>query len=113
MIFHSQKYLEHAREYRKNYTQIQELEFRLKHINENEIEVINEIETKYCALLDSSSNHSTYDYYWTIYTSNNDYKMKKWKSIEWRFKVNVIWRFIAKFLLIILPLIIYFICEVI
>lgn len=55
--------MERAREYRKNYTELQKLEFDLKGINESDIGAIKQIYTKYCDLLDSSSNHIDFDYY--------------------------------------------------
>ena len=40
LYLNGQKYLEHAREYRKNYTELQRLEFDLEHVDENDQEDI-------------------------------------------------------------------------
>ena len=39
LYLNGQKYLEHAREYRKNYTELQRLEFDLEHVDENDQDV--------------------------------------------------------------------------
>ena len=52
LYLNGQKYLEHAREYRKNYTELQRLEFDLEHVDENDQESIRKIYMKYCDLLD-------------------------------------------------------------
>lgn len=113
LYMNGQKYLEHAREYRKNYTAIHELEFQIGHLNEEDEDELKNIEKKYCELLDSSSNHITYDYYYTVYRSNSDYKEKRWKNIRWRFYFGVLWRSVIKIVLIILPMFLYLLCGVI
>lgn len=113
LYMNGQKYLEHAREYRKNYTAIHELEFQIGHLNEEDEDELKNIEKKYCELLDSSSNHITYDYYYTVYRSNLDYKEKRWKNIRWRFYFGVLWRSVIKIVLIILPVFLYLLCGVI
>ena len=106
-----QKYLEHAREYRKNYTELQRLEFDLEHVDENDQESIRKIYMKYCDLLDSSSNHISYDYYATVHGSSGEYHEKRWHSVCRKYYWNVFWRFLLKSCIIILPLALYMICE--
>lgn len=113
LYLNSQKYLENAREYRKNYTQLQMLEFKIRHIKENEDEKLEKIEEKYCELLGLTNNHIEYDYYCTVYNSNDEYKNKKWHAIRLRFYFNWGWRFIVKITLLILPFVIYILCEVV
>lgn len=92
LYLNGQKYLEHAREYRKNYTELQKLEFELKNIDNDDVELIKNICSRYCDLLDSSSNHISFDYYKTVYDSSGEYKNKNWKNVEFRYYYNVIWR---------------------
>jgi hypothetical protein len=112
LYLNGQRYLEHAREYRKNYTQLQKLEFDLKGINDGDIKSIEKIYTEYCALLDSSSNHITFDYYETVRGSSGEYKEKRWKNVKVKYYWNVGWRLLLKGCVIILPVVLYMICEV-
>lgn len=114
LYLNGQKYLEHAREYRKNYTELQKLEFELKELSDDDADTIKEIYMKYCDLLDSSSNHISFDYYETVYRSTDaTYRERKWKSIKKVYWWNVIWRLFIKGCVIILPTVLYLICEAI
>lgn len=113
LYLNGQKYLEHAREYRKNYTELHKLELQLGHIGENDIEEIKKIEQIYCDLLDSSSNHITFDYCCTVFSSNSEYKEKYWESVRGKYYCGIIIRFIIKMCIVILPFVLYGICEVI
>lgn len=108
LYLNSQKYLEHAREYRKNYTEIQKLEFKLKHIDENNKDEIQKIENFYCDLLDSSSNHISFDFYRTVYESSGEYRKKRWKQVRVKYYYGVIWRFCVATFIIILPAFLFF-----
>ena len=77
-----QKYLKQAREYRKNYTDLQKLEFELNIISCDDIESIKRISNKYCDLLDLSNNHISFDYYETVHGSFGEYRNKRWKKIR-------------------------------
>lgn len=110
LYLNSQKYLEHAREYRKNYTEIHKLELKLKHVDENDEKSISEIEKEYCGLLDSNSNHSTYDFYCTIYGSSGEYKEKRWKNIRLKYYFSFIWRAVVAVFVIVLPILLYLGC---
>ena len=57
LYLNGQKYSEQAREYRKNYTELQKLEFELNNIDGDDVDLIKNIYNRYCDLLDSSSNH--------------------------------------------------------
>ncbi|MBD5510929.1 MAG: SLATT domain-containing protein [Lachnospiraceae bacterium] len=110
LYLNGQKYLEQAREYRKNYTRLQKLEFDLKSIDESDIGAIKEIYSEYCDLLDSSSNHISFDYYEAVHGSSGEYREKRWKNIRAKYYWNVGWRVIIKLCVIILPVILYVIC---
>lgn len=112
LYFNGQKYLEHAREYRKNYTELQKLEFDLKCIKEDDIESIKTLYTHYCNLLDLNNNHISFDYYETVHGSSGEYRKKRWKSVRGMYYWNVGWRVLLKGSIIILPVVLYVICEV-
>ncbi len=108
-----QKYLEHAREYRKNYTALHKLEFRLKHLNADDDDEIKEIEQKYCDLLDSGSNHISYDYYCTVYESTGDYRKNRWKNVRGKYVWGTFWRSVIKVLIFVMPFALFGVCEVV
>lgn len=113
LYVNSQNYIELAKDYRNNYTNLQRLEFRLEHIEDANDSKIIEIEEEYCNLLHASSNHIAFDYYCTIYGSSGDYRKKRWsKNIKIKFYWGKTWRSMIGFLLIVLPWILYMICEV-
>ena len=112
LYLNSQRYLENAREYRKNYTQLHMIELELKHVDEQDEEKILEIEKRYCELLDSSSNHASYDYYCTVYGSKGDYREENWKNVRCKFYLNWVWRAMVVIILLILPPVLYWVCEV-
>ena len=60
LYLNAERYMDHARDYRSNYTALHKLEMRLEKsgITPKEIE---EIRLEYCDLLDSAWNHTTYD----------------------------------------------------
>lgn len=89
LYLNAQKYLGHAREYRKNYTQLHKLEIQLGHLLENDMKEMNEIEDKYCELLDLGDNHISYDYYCTVFGSRGEYKEEHWKDIKWKYGVRI------------------------
>lgn len=110
LYLNAQKYLEHAREYRKNYTEIHKLESELKYVSEKDIEKILDIEKRYCDLLDSTSNHISYDYYQTVYASRGSYRDSRWKSVKYKYYFNLLWRFLIGMALVVLPFGLYIIC---
>ena len=112
LYLNGQKNLEHAREYRKNYTELQKLEFDLKCIEESDMESFKTISMKYCDLLDLSNNHISFDYYETIHGSSGEYREKKWKNVRVMYYWNVSWRVLLKSSLVILPVVLYLVCEV-
>lgn len=112
LYLNGQKYLEHAREYRKNYTELHRLEFDLKRVSDDDIDAIRRIYTKYCDLLDSSSNHISFDYYRTVYGSSGAYRERRWGNVVVLYYWNVIWRWLLKVCIIIFPIALYVLCEV-
>ena len=104
----SQNYPRHAREYRENYTSLQDIEFSLKHLSENDEEKIKQIEKEYCTLLNEYSNHITYDYYCAIHDSNREFKEKKnWKEIRHFYRLGKLWRFVLKMCFCLLPIFLF------
>ena len=91
---------------------MQKLEFDLKCISDDDIESIKKIYTKYCDLLDSSSNHISFDYYETVHGSSGEYRENRWKNVRFLYYWNVIWRLLLKVCVVILPIVLYVICEV-
>jgi hypothetical protein len=51
---------------------------------------------RYCDLLDSSSNHISFDYYETVHGSSGEYRNRKWKNVRCKYYYNVIWRVLLK-----------------
>lgn len=113
LYLNGQNYLVHAREYRKNYTELQKLEFDLKSIDEDDIGEIKKIYLKYCDLLDSSSNHISFDYYETVHGSTDAFRENRWKHVWIKYYWNVFWRVILKLCIIVLPVVLYIVCGVI
>ena len=107
-----QKCLKQAREYRKNYTDLQKLEFELNIISCDDIESIKRISNKYCDLLDLSNNHISFDYYETVHGSSGEYRNKRWKKIRAIYYWNVSWRWSLKIFVILVPVVLYCICGV-
>lgn len=104
----SKNYTHLARKFRDNYTDLQQLEFKLSHLTLSDEEELKSIETSYCKFLKESENHITFDYYCTLYKSNDEYKAKKkWKSVSRSFYWGVIWRFIVKLFFVVLPIILF------
>ena len=100
------KYKERARDYRKNYTELQKLEFRLSHIKTDEELCKSEIENEYCKLLDSTENHISFDYYKTVMESSGEYKKNRLTTgLKRKYILGVTWRFTIKLLIVILPIV--------
>ena len=77
LYFKSLKYTERALDYRKNYTELQKLEFKLSHKETYEGQ-IHCIEEDYCKLLAESENHIEFDFLKTLAKSKMDYKKERW-----------------------------------
>lgn len=107
LYLNGQRYLENAQEYKINYTEIHRLEMTLDKIDITPEEVMS-IRMKYCDLLNSGCNHSTYDYYCTVYGANENYRKEngRWKSVRVKFYFGKIWRMGVYVSLIILPIVI-------
>lgn len=109
----TERYLDHARDYRSNYTALQKLEMRL----ENEtigLEEVEKIRLEYCGLLDSAWNHIPYDYYCTVFQSSGDYRSNRWKNIvPAGFYWGKTWRAAVMIVLLVMPVAAYFLCGVI
>ena len=108
LFLNSQQYLQSAKNYKENYTELQKLEFKLKHISKEEIDKINEIEKEYCNLLNTYSNHITYDYYRTMFNANKEFrKEKNCQRVYFLYLLGFLWRFILQVSIILLPILLY------
>ena len=106
LYLNSLRYTEIAREYRKNYTQLHQLELQLSN-EEISKQEISEIKEKYCELLDSACNHITFDFYCTVAGSNGEYRSKYWNGIKHKYRWGCLWRCLIKIIVTVLPLVIY------
>ncbi len=113
LYLNAQRYTEHARDYRSNYTSIHRLEMRLE--NENiDASQVEEIRLEYCDLMDSAWNHIPYDYYCTVYQSSGDYRTSRWKkNVIAGFLWGKTWRAAVMISLLLLPIVVYYLCGVI
>lgn len=113
LYLNAERYMDHARDYRSNYTALHKLEMRLENtsIAPKEIE---EIRLEYCDLLDSAWNHTTYDYYCTVFQSSGEYRTNRWKNkVPAGFYWGKFWRAVVMTVLIALPAVVYYLCGVI
>lgn len=108
MYLNSQKYLQAAQDYRDNYSQLQQLELQLKHLDDDSKGELAKIENEYCKLMNGYSNHTTFDYYCTIAHAKELFKLENnWKEIRGKYYFGIIWRFLIKVFLAILPILLY------
>lgn len=59
----------------------------------------------------TSSNHISFDYYETVHGSSGEYREKRWKNVRVKYYWNAGWRVFLKLCIIVLPLVLYVICE--
>lgn len=111
LYLNGKKYLENSREYRKNYTELQKLEFKLDIMDNNDD--IEEIVNNYCELMDSSSNHISYDYYKAIHDSTDESYAEKRKEVKCKYYFNRTYRVLLKVALVALPILIFVLVWVI
>lgn len=108
LYLNAQNYPQLARAYRENYTNLQNIEFRLKHLSENDEDEIKQIEKEYCTLLNQYSNHITYDYYCAINDSNVEFKKNRdWTTIKCRYQFGKFWRCCLKICFVLLPIFLF------
>lgn len=108
LFFNSQQYLKTAKNYKENYTELQKLEFKLKHLSIEEIDEIIVIEEKYCNLMNTYSNHITYDYYKTMFNADKEFRNNKnCNYVCFLYLWGVLWRFILQATIILLPILLY------
>ncbi len=105
LYLNSLKYVENARDYRTNYTELHKLELELDDDNIGKNRIL-QIKKEYSDLMNASCNHISFDYYCTIKNANETFKEGKWKGIKYKYYFGAIWRLIVKFVIIILPFII-------
>lgn len=113
LYLNAERYMDHARDYRRNYTALHKLEMQLDNTSITPDEIA-EIRLEYCDLLDSAWNHTPYDYYCTVFQSSGDYRDKRWKNkVPAGFYWGKFWRAVVMTVLIILPAVVYYLCGVI
>ena len=113
LYLNSERYLDHARDYRSNYTALHKLEIRLEknNITPEEIETIG---LEYCDLLDSGANHTTYDYYCTVFQSSGDYRKNRWQNTtKIGYYWGKTWRAIVMIVICAIPVVVYLLSGVI
>lgn len=113
LYLNAERYMDHARDYRSNYTALHKLEMSLEKepIAPDEIA---KIRLEYCDLLDSACNHTTYDYYCTVFQSSGDYFKNRCKCrVVVGFIWGKIWRATVMIALVVLPFAVYYLCGVI
>ncbi len=109
LYLNGQKYLEQARDYRTNYTQLHILEMKAKDLSQE----LMGIREEYCKLLNSSSNHIEFDYLKAISNASDEYKEKKgWKGKAKYYYWGCIWRSVVKFMVLMVPILLLLACEV-
>ena len=109
LYLNGQKYLEQARDYRTNYTQLQMLEMRIKDSSSSLVEIREE----YCKLLNSSSNHIENDFFKAISNSSSEHQKKKdWDHKKKFYYWGCTWRFAVKIIVLMIPLFLLWACEV-
>lgn len=109
LYLNGQKYLEQARDYRTNYTQLQILEMKAKDPSQELVGIREE----YCKLLNSSSNHIEFDYLKAISNASDEYKEKKgWKGKAKYYYWGCIWRSVVKVMVLMVPILLLLACEV-
>ena len=101
----SLKFYERARNYRNNYTSLYNLEFVLQHSTHLETEGLLSIEKQYCDLLNSNSNHTTFDYYCALADCRGEVKKRRFTGwIPWEYRWGVFWRDSLKVIMVVFPL---------
>ena len=101
LYLNGQKYLESARDYRTNYTQSHRLEMELKDSSSD----LKTIRNKYCELLNTSSNHTEYDYLKALSNASDDYKEKRgWEKKSLFYVLRWLWRLGLKIIFLLLPI---------
>ena len=113
LYLNGERYMDHARDYRSNYTALHKLEMRLENpsITPEEIE---QIRLEYCELLDSAWNHLPYDYYCTVFQSSGVYRANRWMNrIPTAFYWGKLWRAAVMSMIIVLPAVVYYLCGVV
>ena len=109
LYLNGQKYLESARDYRTNYTQLHRLEMELKDSSSD----LKTIRNKYCELLNTSSNHTEYDYLKALSNASDEYKEKKgWEKKRLFYWLGYAWRSSLKIIFLLLPIFLLVACEV-
>ena len=110
LYLNSLRYVDLARDYRTNYTQLHKLEFELDDSQLTD-ERIKQIKNQYCELLDSSCNHISYDYYCTVHGSKGDYREANWKRVRRYYYWGFSWRLLVKVFIVLLPIAVYFMAR--
>lgn len=97
------RFSERAFDFRRIYSELQKLEFRLDKPGIDDADIQN-IQEKYCDWMAEGENHTSYDYYKALWNSRKDYRVT---HMDGRIKVGylcgALWRFLVMVLIIALP----------
>ncbi len=97
------RFSERAFDFRRIYSELQKLEFRLDKPGIDDADIQN-IQKEYCDLIAEGENHITYDYYKTLWASHKEYRVT---HMDGRMKAGyfcgVLWRFLVAVSIIALP----------
>lgn len=102
IYFGLQRFLEYAKCYKENYTELHKIELKLNHIENYYDSNIEDIEKKYCDLLKESSNHIAFDYYCALYDEKKFCKNVRWLEVKYHW--GKLWRILLPTFLFVLPI---------
>ena len=115
LYVNNQNYFERARKFRENYTKLQNIEFQLSRLNEEDTDSLYKLQEEYCNLLDLNENHISFDYICTMYRSNINFRIKRnfvGCSSYLKYYWGWLWRCIFCVIIIILPWTLSFLLEI-
>lgn len=107
LFFNSMKYKDTARQFRKNYSQLQKIEFELQFLTADNTAEIRKLQMQYCDLMNAYNNHISFDYYCAVAEFDKEDKDKVWEKIRTKYRWGYIWRVIVKILIVVFPIVLY------
>ena len=110
LYLNGQNYSNRAIKFRENYTSLQSLELELECLDKDNKNKYCDIQKKYIELLNISENHITFDYYCATYGERGKGKIHDdILMITRRYQWGVLWRFLLKSIIVIIPIMLFFI----
>ena len=108
LYLNGQKYTGRAGSFKAIYTEMQRLEMSL----DNPTTDVEKVYNDYINLLKQGENHIEYDYYLAVRSVyKKEGKKELWDSIKYKFYWERAYRFVIKLIVLIMPIIIYFVCR--